>query len=198
MANNQKTGKLKLKYGNRNVNVGDIVNYVATGTDYDGYWRIIGVSGEGQLLLASDKNVGALKLEGKKHYETGVDFLHIFCKQFGHGIGAVTARCTTLEDRLKLGYLRENAPWLIDFSGYWLATQHVFKINAETVFYGMHFLNNDYTDSEWLYLKLNDKVTRDLSTGYKGVRPVVVLEKGIKLQRVGTAEGNSVYSIINK
>ena len=94
--------------------IGDTINYTATGTAYNGGWKVLGADEKGNLLIVSATNVkenhrlgyestmttDEEKLsESIKDMETGVAQLNAVCEPYGYGKGVVgIARSITPED----------------------------------------------------------------------------------------------------
>ena len=55
-----------MKKGNDTLNVGEKVNYTATGKEYSGEWRVLGADENGDLLIMSSIDV-------EKSYRLGID-----------------------------------------------------------------------------------------------------------------------------
>jgi len=105
-----------VKKGNDILNVGEKVNYIATGKEYSGEWKVLGADENGDLLIMSASNV-------EKSYRLGVDMpesetididilkkvqeewksgainkLDELCESYGEGEGAIGARSIRVED----------------------------------------------------------------------------------------------------
>ena len=103
--------------------IGDKINYTATGTDYIGNWKVLGVSKYGEILIMSDSDVTTQRLgykaatkEAEKRLEeaqndwlNGAEAkLNNICEPYGKGYGATGARSITVEDINKVtGYIPE-------------------------------------------------------------------------------------------
>ena len=81
-------------------NVGEYVNYVATGTEYTGAWRILGVE-NGHVLLISD-SIGTLTLQGREGYNNAITLLDGLAANYAGGTKAVSARSIRVEDINKI------------------------------------------------------------------------------------------------
>ncbi len=95
------------------IKVGEKINYIATGTDYEGGWKVLGASKYGELLIMSDSDVisnyrlgykstttdTAERLkEGQNSWLNGAAELDAICEPYGKGEGATGARSVTVED----------------------------------------------------------------------------------------------------
>ena len=107
----------KLTNGKYTVEIGDYINYNCyNGTEYSesGFtvtsssnslkWRVLGTE-NGNLLILSEKSLGALVLRGADGYNNGINMLNTICEIYGHGQNAISARSIKIEDVNKLtGY----------------------------------------------------------------------------------------------
>lgn len=95
--------------GTQKLEIGDTVEYVATGTDYEGYWKVLGAE-NGELLIVSADDVETDYKLSNEHvsassvalagydYINGVSKLNTLCEAYGNGEGATGARSIKAED----------------------------------------------------------------------------------------------------
>ena len=92
--------------GNDVLEIGDTIEYTATGTTYNSGWRVLGADAEGNLLIMSMANVTRKKLgddsnllQTQQSWLDGPELLDAECEAYGRGIGVVgKARSITVED----------------------------------------------------------------------------------------------------
>ena len=98
--------------GKITINVGEKINYTATGTSYAGDWKVLGASEYGELLIMSDSDVTTHRLgykstttdstqklkESQEAWLNGASELDEICEVYGKGEGATGARSVTVED----------------------------------------------------------------------------------------------------
>jgi len=105
---------LTVKKGNDVLNIGQTINYNATGTDYEGkVWQVLGADADGNLLIMSATDVieeyrlgyesTDITLEDRmeecqKDWLNGTVKLDRVCAKYGNGTGAIAARSITVED----------------------------------------------------------------------------------------------------
>ena len=94
-----------VRKGNQVLEIGDTVNYTATGTTYNGGWKVLGADEDGNLLIMSATDIqsniklGAENLEeAQQDWLYGIDTLDSICKVYGNGEGAIGSRSITVED----------------------------------------------------------------------------------------------------
>ena len=94
----------KVVRGDQELEIGDVVDYTATG--YDGDWKVLGVDDEGNLLIMSAEDVSYAELltswgdtvAGQNVWLNGADELDAICAAYDSGEGAIDARSITIED----------------------------------------------------------------------------------------------------
>ena len=89
--------------GKQTLEIGDTVNYTATGTSYSGAWKVLGADNEGHILImaaanAETKLLGGSLEQAKSDYANAEDILNGLCEKYGNGTGAISARSITVED----------------------------------------------------------------------------------------------------
>ncbi len=100
--------------GDQVLKIGELVDYTATGTDYNGGWKVLGADDEGNLLIMSAADVksshrlgydttdttDAEKMEeAQNDWLNGAAELDGICEPYGYGEGVVgKARSITVED----------------------------------------------------------------------------------------------------
>ena len=96
---------IKVVNGEQELEIGDLVDYTATGTDYDGDWKVLGADDDGNLLImsASDVNNKSLSanisMENRQYtWLNGAAELDALCEPYGSGESAIHARSITIED----------------------------------------------------------------------------------------------------
>jgi len=97
---------LTVKKGNDILNIGQTINYNATGTDYEGKaWKVLGADVDGNLLIMSEEDVkkehalvSGSREERQEDWLKAVEKLNNECKVYGKGKGALQARSIVVED----------------------------------------------------------------------------------------------------
>ena len=104
---------LTLVRGEDVLEIGDTINYTATGTTYNGEWKVLGADEDGNLLILSADNVKANHTLGYTSSETTSaarlaksqnNWLNValeldgVCEPYGKGAYAIGARSITVED----------------------------------------------------------------------------------------------------
>ena len=114
--------------GDKVLKIGELVDYTATGTTYNGGWKVLGADDKGNLLImsASDVKTGhrlghdttdttteAKMEEAQNDWLNGAAELDGICEAYGYGEGAVgKARSITVEDvNAVTGYEPETAAY---------------------------------------------------------------------------------------
>ena len=111
--------------GDQVLKIGELVDYTATGTTYNGGWKVLGADDEGNLLIMSASHVKfshrlgydttdtteAKMEEAQNDWLNGAAELDGICEAYGYGEGAVgKARSITVEDvNAVTGYDPETA-----------------------------------------------------------------------------------------
>ncbi len=97
---------LTVKRGKTVLEIGDNIEYIATGTNYNGEWKVLGTSEKGELLIVTFNDFWSNGLavsssdfnESQKLWLNFTQKLDEICKPLGQGRGATGARSITLQD----------------------------------------------------------------------------------------------------
>lgn len=168
--------------GKQSLNVGDLVQYEATGTDYNGNWLLLGANAAGEILIISEKSVMQMELAGYEGYKEGIELLNTACAVYGNGLGATGARSVTNRDIRELAQATqyEVAKELVFGKGkvaeYWLASTCERKEQLNCL--GMQYVSGGYLNIH--FLSYSDGVSASATAG---VRAVVFLSRDIELSK---------------
>ena len=88
---------------------GDLIQYDAGVTGYQGAWKVLGAE-DGKFLIMSTKDVDTLELYGLEGNNNTINYgllngiprLNEICEAYGHGVGATGARSIKVEDLDKI------------------------------------------------------------------------------------------------
>lgn len=104
--------KTMVTNGTINLEVGDYVNYVATGSDYSGTWRVLGVENNNLLLLSTNMVIKSSQLTGSVDLidNEGIKNLNKKCEPYGKGAHANGARCININDINRITTYNPESP----------------------------------------------------------------------------------------
>ena len=139
--------------GNRTLEIGDEIAYVATGTEYNGKWLLLGINDNGKALLISEKSVTSQMLSGKRGYDRGVKILNRICKRYSKGKGAIRARCINVLDIYRIQCIQNKA---IQNERHYDAYERCLKVIKKFSELNLYWLAKPYRN-EWNY---KDKISK--------------------------------------